>query len=79
MAIESFYYLSLMVYRKTRDPAKILLTKFPNHNLSEISALVNLAGVTQQTYYRWRREYGGMRIGEARRSKELELDQLIFE
>jgi transposase-like protein len=28
--------------------------------------------VTEQTYYRWRREYGGMRIEQARRLKELE-------
>ena len=30
------------------------------------------AGITEQTYYRWRREYGGMRIDQARRLKELE-------
>jgi len=29
-------------------------------------------GVTEQTYYRWRKEYGGMRIDQARRLKELE-------
>ncbi len=29
-------------------------------------------GVTEQTYYRWRREYGGMRVDQARRLKELE-------
>ena len=29
-------------------------------------------GVTDHTYYRWRREYGGMRIEQARRLKELE-------
>ena len=28
--------------------------------------------VTEQTYYRWRREYGGMRVEQARRLKELE-------
>jgi transposase-like protein len=28
--------------------------------------------VTEQTYYRWRREYGGMRVNQARRLKELE-------
>ena len=27
--------------------------------------------VTEQTYYRWRREYGGMRVNQARRLKEL--------
>ena len=29
-------------------------------------------GVTEQTYYRWRKEYGGMRIEQAKRLKELE-------
>jgi putative transposase len=29
-------------------------------------------GVTEQTYYRWRKEYGGMRVEQARRLKELE-------
>jgi len=29
-------------------------------------------GITEQTYYRWRREYGGMRIDQAKRLKELE-------
>ncbi|GAI34302.1 unnamed protein product [marine sediment metagenome] len=28
--------------------------------------------VIEQTYYRWRREYGGMRIDEVKRLKELE-------
>ena len=29
-------------------------------------------GVTEQTCYRWRREYGGMRIEQVKRLKELE-------
>ncbi len=29
-------------------------------------------GVTQQTYYRWRKEYGGLRIEQAKRLKSLE-------
>jgi len=29
-------------------------------------------GVTEQTYYRWRREYGGLRIEQARKLKNLE-------
>ena len=28
--------------------------------------------ITEQTYYRWRREYGGMRVEQAKRLKELE-------
>ncbi len=29
-------------------------------------------GFSEQTYYRWRKEYGGMRVNQARRLKELE-------
>jgi len=34
--------------------------------------VVRKLGITEQTYYRWRREYGGMRIEQAKRLKELE-------
>jgi len=29
-------------------------------------------GVTDQTYYRWRKEYGGIRMDQAKRLRELE-------
>ncbi len=29
-------------------------------------------GVTEQTYYRWRKEYGGLRLNQAKRLKVLE-------
>ena len=28
-------------------------------------------GVTEQTYYRWRREYGGLKVDQAKKLKEL--------
>ena len=34
--------------------------------------VVRQLGVTEQTYYRWRKEYGGMKVDQARRLKELE-------
>ena len=30
------------------------------------------AELTQQTYYRWRKEYGGLKLDQAKRLKELE-------
>lgn len=30
------------------------------------------AGITDQTYYRWRKEYGGLNIDQAKRLKQLE-------
>jgi transposase-like protein len=29
-------------------------------------------GITDQTYYRWRKEYGGLKVDQARRFKEIE-------
>jgi len=31
-------------------------------------------GITDQTYYRWRKEYGGLRVDQAKRLKQLELE-----
>ena len=31
-------------------------------------------GVTEQTYYRWRNEYGGLRIDQVKRLKQLETE-----
>ena len=33
-------------------------------------------GVTDQNYYRWRREYGGLTVEQAKRLKELEKENL---
>ena len=30
------------------------------------------AEITEQSYYRWRKEYGGLKMDQARRMKELE-------
>ena len=30
------------------------------------------AGITEQTYYRWRKEYGGLQLEQARKLKELQ-------
>ena len=37
---------------------------------------VKQIGVTEQTFYRWRKEYGGMRVDQAKRLKELEKENL---
>ena len=34
------------------------------------------AGITEQTYYRWRKEYSGLRLDQAKRLKELEKENL---
>lgn len=40
------------------------------------SDAVRHIGVTVQTYYRWRREYGGMNRDQAKRLKELETENV---
>ncbi len=37
-----------------------------------LAAVVRTLSVSEQTYYRWRREYGGLRVEQAKRLKELE-------
>jgi putative transposase len=39
---------------------------------SKVPAVCKKLGITPNTYYRWRKEYGGLRIDQAKRLKELE-------
>jgi transposase-like protein len=39
-----------------------------------VAAVCELLGVTEQTYFRWRKEYGGLKVDQARRFKELEAE-----
>lgn len=59
-------YTPEQIINKLRE-AEILLSQ--GSIVAEASRQV---GVTEQTYYRWRKEYGGMRVEQAKRLKELE-------
>jgi len=59
-------YLPEQIINKLRE-AEILLNQ--GATIAEASRKI---GVTEQTYYRWRREYGGLRIEQARKLKNLE-------
>jgi transposase-like protein len=37
-----------------------------------VSVVCKQIGVTDQTYFRWRKEYGGLKVDQARRFKELD-------
>ena len=37
-----------------------------------VAKVARRLGVAELTYYRWRREYGGLRVDQAKRLKELE-------
>lgn len=39
---------------------------------SSVPEICRELGVSEQTYYRWRREYGGLKLDQAKRLKQLE-------
>ena len=41
-----------------------------------VPAVCRALGVAEQTYYRWCKEYGGLKVEQARRFKELERENL---
>ena len=42
----------------------------------KVSEACRSLGITEQTYYRWRKEYGGLRLDQARRLKEVERENM---
>jgi len=59
-------YRPEQIIKKLRE-AEVLLSQ--GENVGEAARKIE---VTEQTYYRWRREYGGMRIEQLKRLKVLE-------
>ena len=41
---------------------------------STISQACRKTGISEQTYYRWRKAYGGLRLDQVKRLKELEVE-----
>ena len=60
------HYTPEQIIRHLRQ-AEVLSSE--GRNLPEICREI---GVTANTYYRWRKEYGGMQVNQAKRLKELE-------
>ena len=54
------------IISKLRE-AEVLLAKD-----TKMPQVCRKLGVTEQTYYRWRKEYGGLRMDQAKRLKDLE-------
>lgn len=42
----------------------------------ELDVVLREIGVTRNTFYRWRKEYGGLKLDQARRLKELETENM---
>ena len=59
-------YTPEQIINKLRE-AEVLLSQG-----NTIGVVCKKVGVSDYTYYRWRKEYGGMRVDQAHRLKELE-------
>ncbi len=59
-------YSTEQIIQKLRQ-AEIELSK--GRSVGEVAKQL---GITDQTYYRWRKEYGGIKTDQAKRLKELE-------
>ena len=64
--------------RKKQSPEK-MVTKLHQVDVltglgNTVAAAVRTIGVTEFTYYRWRREYGGLKGDQVKRLKELETE-----
>ncbi len=59
-------YTAEQIICKLRE-AEVLISKG-----ATAAKAIRKLGVSEYTYYRWRREYGGMRVDQARRLKDFE-------
>lgn len=64
--------------RKRHTPEQII-TKLREVEVAlsrgqSVANAVKQIGVTEQTYYRWRSEYGGLSLAQVKRLKQLELE-----
>ena len=66
--------------RKRFSPEQIIVKLreaeiIESKGLTQVEAAKKL-GIAEQTLIRWRKEYGGLRVDQARRSKELEKENI---
>ena len=59
-------YTSEQIIRKLREAEVLIAEGMTTRNAAR------QIGVTEQTYYRWHKEYGGMKVNQAKRLKALE-------
>ena len=63
-------YTPEQIIRKLRE-AEVMISQGKS-----ISQATRQIGIVDQTYYKWRREYGGMRVDQAKRLQYLEKQNL---
>jgi putative transposase len=59
-------------YKAEEIVMKLREIKFSINKGLHVVQACRQTGISNQSYYRWRKEYGGMKINQAKRSKALE-------
>lgn len=64
---------------KQRHTAEQIITKLREAEVltskgMSVEEVLRQLGISDATYYKWRKEYGGLRVDQAKRLKELELE-----
>ena len=59
---------------KLTDEQIVAMLRTAERGEKAIAALCREAGVTEQTFYRWRRKFAGSTVTDVRRLKQLEKD-----
>jgi len=67
--------------RRKRYTAEQIITKLREAEIylgqgKTIQEASRMLAISEQTYYRWRREYGGMDISQAKKLKEVEKENI---
>lgn len=65
--------------KRTRHSAEQIVTKLREADAMivagrSVAQVVQALGVSEQTFHRWRNQYGGMKADEAKRLRELEIE-----
>ena len=64
------YYTPEQIIRKLREAEILIAEGMP------AAQAVRRIGISEQTYYRWRKEYGGMQVDQAKRLNALEKENI---
>ena len=64
------YFTSEQIILKLRE-AEVLL-----HQGKSVEEIAKALEISKQTYYRWRKEYGGMNTTQAKKLKEIEKENM---